>query len=122
MFIVHHRDLWAQLYLPCNFFGYGCISDYPDEITDTLSVSAITSLPKKTLRLWKNGRTRRAIVFSLLHYKMNTIAMIVVGLLAVYLVWALFFSGPKTFPTSYYFPALVTLVALGGVAMTVGFA
>ena len=49
------------------------------------------------------------------------IAMIVLGLLAVYLVWAFFLSGPKTFPTSYYFPALVTAVAVGGVFFTVGF-
>lgn len=52
---------------------------------------------------------------------MNTIAMIVLGLLGIYLIWAFFLSGPKTFPASYYFPALVTAVAVGGVAMTVGF-
>jgi len=53
---------------------------------------------------------------------MNTVAMIVLGVLAVYLLWAFFFSGPKTFPSSYYFPAVATAVALGGVYMTVGFA
>lgn len=53
---------------------------------------------------------------------MNTIAMIVLGLLGIYLIWAFFLSGgPKMFPASYYFPALVTAVAVGGVAMTVGF-
>jgi len=52
---------------------------------------------------------------------MNTIAMIVLGLLVAYLVWAFFLSGPKTFPASYYFPALVTAVAVGGLYMTVGF-
>jgi hypothetical protein len=61
------------------------------------------------------------IVFSLLQYKMNMIAMIVLGLLVAYLVWSIFLSGPKTFPASYYFPALVTVVAVGGVYMTVGF-
>ena len=52
---------------------------------------------------------------------MNTIAMIVLGLLAVYLVWAFFLSGPKTFPSSYYFPAFVTILTLGGVYVMVGF-
>ena len=48
--------------------------------------------------------------------------MIVLGVLAVYLIWAFFFSGPKFFPVSYIFPAIVTAVALGGIYMTVGFA
>ena len=53
---------------------------------------------------------------------MNIVAMIVLGVLAVYLVWAFFFSGPKFFPVSYIFPAIVVIATLGGLSMTVGFA
>ena len=48
--------------------------------------------------------------------------MIVLGVLGVYLAWALFFSGPKFFPSSYVCPAIVTIATLVGLSMTVGFA